>query len=344
MGFWTPYGNMEEKIQRVREIIISQLKHVQGPAREVIGHLLETEGKYLRAGITILSAEMGGCIDDRPYIAAAGLEMLHMATLVHDDIIDEAKMRRKSLSVQQKFGKDVAVYTGDFLLARAYRFMVEEWAGISRKQGAQGNDQTKWDQVIWFSRGIEKICLGEMRQNLLRDMATISYRDYLRIITGKTATLFAICGSVGVVISDMDRKKQNILVNSLKHMGIAFQIRDDCNDYLTDEGKLGKEPLNDLKQGIYTLPLIYALEKDPKILPILEKEELSKSDQTHILEVIQETGSMRRALTVGSRYMDKALEGIEKMGNSQEVEIMKQVYMYLGRSLKSGHKEHAVLS
>ncbi|MGI6257184.1 MAG: polyprenyl synthetase family protein [Anaerovoracaceae bacterium] len=343
MGFWTPYGNMEEKIQRVREIIASQLKHVRGPAREVIEHLLETEGKYLRAGITILSAEMGGCTDDRPYIAAAGLEMLHMATLVHDDIIDEARMRRKSLSVQQKFGKDVAVYTGDFLLARAYRFMAEEWAEISKKQDSQEDDRTKWDQVIWFSRGIEKICLGEMRQNMFRGTTTISYRDYLRIITGKTATLFAICGSAGVVISHMDRKKQSILVNSLKHMGIAFQIRDDCNDYLADEGKLGKEPLNDLMQGIYTLPLIYALEKEPMILPILEKEELSKSDQAYILEVIQETGSMKKALGVGSRYMDKALAGLEKMGDSREAETMKQVYLYLGRGLKSGHKEHAAL-
>lgn len=333
MGFWQEYGDTEEKIQRVRKIIIDQVKGVRGPAGEVIDYILNTEGKYLRAGFTILSAEMGGCVDDRPYRAAAALEMLHMATLVHDDIIDEAKMRRGSSSVQGKFGKDVAVYTGDFLLARAYRFMAESWREFSIDK-EERDEAENWEQVIWFSRGIESICKGEMNQNMLRGSRKISYRDYIRIITGKTAVLFAICGNAGALISGMAKQHRKALVNSLRDMGVAFQIRDDCRDYMADESRLGKEPLNDLRQGIFTLPLIFAMKREPRLYKMLDGREPGNAEREFILKAIRETGSMDKALQIGERYLKKALENLEILGDGKEVQIMRKVYLRLGEGLQ----------
>lgn len=299
---------MAANIEAVRRRIRQNLR-IKGnrPIEDVLDYLFISEGKYLRAGLTILSGQAGGGDMEKLIQAAAAFEMLHMATLVHDDIIDDSKLRRGRESVQSRFGKDVAVYTGDYILTRAFRFISDQ----------------QLEFLIPLSKGIEKICAGEIMQNMNRYNAALTYKEYLKIISGKTAALFYMCARAGAQIAGMNQRQQQCIANSAKHMGLAFQILDDCRDYEGDQKALRKRPGSDIENGIYTLPLILALQSNE----IPQLSAWMKADRTELVAAAVRTSKgLRQARTMAEAYLQKALNELSYFADNKSIAHLSHIY------------------
>ncbi len=310
--FWSEYGDIQKDIIEVKERIRKNLKGSinNGLIKNMLDHLLETEGKCLRAGLTILTGKIRNGDRDRMINAAAAFEMLHMATLAHDDVIDDSKMRRGKESIQSKFGKDVAVYTGDYIIVKAFRFISEE----------------KIEILPTFARGFERICEGEIIQNLNKNNGNITFKEYLKVISGKTATLFSMCAWAGAHIGNMEEKEKRQLASSGKHIGMAFQIMDDCRDYLGDEKSLQKKPGSDIENGIYTLPLILALKS--KEIPNL-REMMTEGKIEEIFYAIKKSNSIDEAKKIAQRYLNKAVDELNKVNNCEEILAINKLYKHM---------------
>jgi len=216
--FWANDLKTHTEILKVQDMVRETLRSRSKNVSPVIDHVLDSEGKYVRAGMVILAAQNGDYDSQRTVPVAAAVEMLHLATLIHDDIIDESEFRRGKRSVQSKFGKDVAVYTGDFVLSKTFSLLSE--------------NHTHY--MLPLSKAIERICMGEIMQNENKHNTNLTKRQYLRIISGKTASLFAVSLHAGAVEGQLDEMDTRVLRNSGLHVGMAFQIIDDCLDYLQD--------------------------------------------------------------------------------------------------------------
>lgn len=299
---------MEQQIKEVRKLIAGNLKSMGNPRlKEVFDYLLSSEGKYLRAKVTILSGQAGNGDPELLVKAAAAFEMLHMATLIHDDIIDDSRLRRGKESLKSRFGNDVAVYAGDYILARTFRFV----------------SQNQLEFLAPLSQGVEKICAGEILQNMNRYNWELNYRDSLKIIAGKTAALFYMCAWAGARIANMEKKDQQALANSAKHMGMAFQLMDDCRDYEADRYALRKEPESDIKNGIYTMPLILALKN--KEIPELSVW-VANRDTEKIAAAVKASRGIRQARSMAEKYRKKAEKELNRLARNEAVTQLRMLY------------------
>lgn len=305
---WKDFGDLEAAVEAVR--LLMRRKLGSGGCREmndIFEHLFASEGKFLRAGITILSGRVCGGRDEELIPAAAAFELLHLATLVHDDIIDDSDFRRNRASVQSRFGKDTAVYTGDYILARAFRLVA----------------QKHLEFLAPLSRGIERICAGEIKQNRNRYNSDLDFREYFRIIAGKTATLFYMCSRAGAQIAGADVQEQKKLAGSAGYMGMAFQILDDCRDYEGDRNKLGKDPVSDIERGIYTLPLIMAL-KNGEIPNFQQWSEAGRVKE--IAEAVRASKGLKQAHQAAYKFEKKARSRIKDLNKNGAYEQLLRLY------------------
>lgn len=209
---------------------------------QAVEHLLKAPGKQLRPLLVLLSARMVGAVDDKVISVALALEMLHTASLVHDDVVDESNRRRGLLSVNALLGNQAAVLAGDYILSKALEC------------AAQTGDVRV---VRYISQLGQSLADGELRQLENKDSDVLSEAVYFDIISRKTASLFSVCARLGALAaggSDADAER---LAQFGKLIGICFQLRDDVFDYGTAE--VGKPLGNDMKEGKLTLPAIYAV-------------------------------------------------------------------------------------
>lgn len=222
-----------------------------GPVGKVLSYAASSRGKLLRPRLMLIAAQLGAeykeSSDDLTHVAAV-LEMIHMASLIHDDIIDDSALRRGRATVQAKFGKDVAVYTGDFLLARVLRLS----AAKEKLCKLQHH----------YADAVERLCLGEMGQDLNRYNAGLTVEEYLNHVRGKTAALFVIACGAGAEITGCAPETVTVMEQIGERLGMLFQVRDDLLDFTAREDTLGKPAGIDFIEGIYTLPILYTL-RDP---------------------------------------------------------------------------------
>ncbi len=238
-----------------------------------------------------------------------------MATLVHDDVIDEAKMRRNNETIQSKYGKAYAVYIGDYLFCICFKILAET-ASLS--------------SIQMDSRAMSRICLGEVEQLNSRFNKDVSVKHYLKRVSGKTAELFALSLYIGAAESGCSKLMCRLFWNIGHHIGMAFQIIDDLLDYEGDEKLLGKDGANDLKDGIYNLPLIYALEKKPKdLMEKLECDEYTKEDVQEIIAMTRRYGGIDAAKDLAEKYTQKAYKLIEKLPENEAKTILKDITQML---------------
>ena len=196
--------------------------------------------------MTILASGFGKVWDNKVLKAAAGIEILHMATLVHDDIIDGAGLRRGKPTINRLHGDKMAVYMGDFLLTRAVMLL------------SKTLPKERLDRI---ASGIKSVCEAEVEQFYSRFNLDISLTTYLKRISRKTASIFAFSCSEGAFLSKCKEDHLKKLTKLGYYYGMAFQIRDDILDLTGDSKKTGKPEGNDIKEGVITLPLILALQK-----------------------------------------------------------------------------------
>jgi len=311
--FWEDYPDIAEELKSVTKIIKTNVKSNEKEFDEAISPLVEAGGKMLRPAFLLLAAKFGEYDRDKMQNLGAAIEMMHMATLVHDDVVDESKLRRGVETVQHKYSKEYAVYIGDFLFCQCFIML-------------SGYDYST-DNLRDISKAISKICMGEIRQYNIRYQRNTSLKKYIKVVSGKTAALFCISFYTGAKESKCNEKTSKLLGRVGYYIGMAFQIIDDLLDYSGDASKLGKNAQSDLIKGYYTLPLIYAMAEDSenKISAILDNSSLNDEDVKQITILIKQYRGIEKAQNLADRYTKKAFDFIEKLPECESKEIIKDI-------------------
>lgn len=307
-NFWNEYPVMKSDLEEVTKIMKKSIKCREKLVENAILELINSGGKLLRPAFLIIAARFGDFKEEEIYPLAAVLEMLHMATLVHDDIIDNSELRRGTETIQAKYGKGYAVYIGDFLFTRCFKILSEH----STLKGINVD-----------SNVMSRICMGEIEQFSSKYNKKVSVRRYLKRISSKTAELFSLSFYSGAVGSGCDDKLCKRLSNIGHNIGMAFQIIDDILDYTGNETALGKSVGNDIKQGIYTLPLIYVLEKkNQRLSEILDKDSLDESDLREINGIVRDSSGIEKARELAEKYTNRAFKLINTLPEGENKNML----------------------
>lgn len=244
----------EAAVEKTTEEIKRLLRGSPTVIRGMTAHLSKAAGKQIRARILLACAlRADETVDSDAVKAAAAAELLHLATLVHDDIIDDADKRRGIETVHRKFGQKYAVLCGDYLFCTALELV----------STVNGREDRKIDRS--FPHYLTEVLLGELRQNRNDFNFSLSEREYFTIIRGKTAALFEACFYIGYMLSDEPDTAKDFYTRAGNDLGVIFQLSDDCADYASTLQKSKKPVLSDYVRGVITLPLIYALKHDSSL-------------------------------------------------------------------------------
>lgn len=273
---------------------------------QIVKYLLRQKGKKLRPTIVFMSAQLFGKVNERSYIAATMVELLHAATLIHDDVVDEANKRRGFLSISRVWKNKASVLLGDFLLSRGLLVSLE-------------SDEFKLLKVL--SKAVKSMSEGELRQLKASKMLNISEQKYYTIISEKTASLMAACCECGAISTTDDTAIHEQMHEIGINMGIAFQIRDDLFDYGIDD--VGKPSYNDIKDRKITLPLIHVLDKASylekiKIRRLLKKSKKSNQDIAQIVNFVTDKGGIDYAQEKMHHFAGKAKQGLNQLAEADE--------------------------
>jgi heptaprenyl diphosphate synthase len=226
---------------------------------------------------------------------------LHLATLVHDDVIDDAHIRRGIITLQKKYGKRTAVICGDYLLCVALKIV----STVSNKK-----DYSNFDVPNYM----EKLCLGELNQHINNNNLDISVYNYLKIISGKTAALFEASFYAGAVLSEIEMHSVKKYRQLGRYIGMIFQLTDDCIDFETCENVAKKPVQSDFEQGVITLPLIYTFMN----LPLFkEKAKNNNVSRNEINDAVTKTGGLNYTRIISKKYYDKSTQIINKLDISE---------------------------
>lgn len=297
--FWNDYPEVKAELNEVVKIMKKSVKCREKIVEEALLSLIESGGKLLRPAFVILSSKFGKNDSSNISSLAASLEMIHMATLIHDDVIDDAKLRRGNNTIQHKYGKNFAVYIGDFLFCVCFKLL---------------SNTSSMKNISIDTNSMSRICIGEIEQYSSKFNYNISVRQYLKRISAKTAELFALSFYTGASETGCSRMMTAKLASIGHNLGMAFQIIDDILDYTGDDLTVGKTTSNDIKQGIFTLPIIFALETgNSELKTLLSKENFSDDDIKKIITITKECGALDKTKALGRRYTEKAFSKIESL-------------------------------
>jgi len=232
------------------ELVEASLRNQLGSKAELIGHLgshvLSSGGKRLRPALVLLAAELCGYVGPRRIELAAALELLHMATLIHDDIVDLAELRRGRPAANAIWGNRRAVLAGDYFYARASSIIIQDG---------------HLEIVESFANTIASMAEGELLQLERSFDVDVTESHYYEVIERKSATLLSNCCEIGGLLGGVTRGERKRICEYGRQLGLAFQLRDDCLDYDAVLADLGKQPMADLREGKITLPLILTLKR-----------------------------------------------------------------------------------
>jgi len=293
----------EPALSAVQTELEKALLKVPPAFQAVTGHLTRSKGKNIRA-FSLLSCaiDKDGTVHPDAVSMAVGVELLHLATLVHDDIIDDSPVRRGEETLQKKFGKRPAVICGDYLFCLALQTAAK----------VQKRDIEVPDPLPTY---MTRICLGEMRQNMNNRNFDLSQFDYLKIIAGKTAALFEACFHSGFLLSGEDKSEKGKYTRLGRYIGMIFQLADDYMDYVSSEEKSKKPVKSDFEQGVITLPLIYSMNASQLFRTNIKSNKLSTEE---VSSAVTQNGGLDYVQKVIKKYYDKAMKLIHSIGAIEE--------------------------
>lgn len=288
----------EEALECVKQEVDRTLSKSPLLIRDYTRHLISSRGKYIRALSVIYCAEDAqGMVHPNAIRIAAAIEILHLATLVHDDIIDNAELRRGEVTLQKKYGKRTAVICGDYLLTVALRMA----ASIENKK-----DYLDLNLPDYVGR----LCLGELNQHMNNGNINLSIYRYLKIISGKTAALFEASYFAGAIFADCSEKEAKKYRQLGYFIGMIFQLTDDCIDFEDSVEDAHKPVQSDYEQGVITLPLIHAFSE---LGDFKEKAEAHKISRKEINDAVAKTGGLDFTRKMVQKYYDKAKRIINEL-------------------------------
>lgn len=279
-------------LDELDDFINNNITSIEPVFNQAQAGLINAGGKRIRSLLFLISSQAGrnskelsaGLIK-----TAAAIEVLHMATLVHDDIADQARLRRGEPSALEEFGPEPALFIGDYFLSKAYQLFFKNLSAES---------------LEFLSRKLPEICAGQMSEFKNRYNYDISVRDYLKQVRRKTGLLFGIASYTGAIEAGFSKAKSVHYYRYGLALGMAFQIQDDLLDFLGDAKTMGKPQLQDISQGIYTLPVILLLNDNdlkPGIIKLIEDKNYAK-----ILELLESNQYLTEARKIEERYFKRA--------------------------------------
>ncbi|MFW6043335.1 MAG: polyprenyl synthetase family protein [Marinilabiliaceae bacterium] len=280
-------------------------------------YLVRRKGKQMRPMLVFLSAKLNGEVQDGTYTAAGLIELLHNATLIHDDVVDETYQRRGFFSVNALWRSKIAVLVGDYYLAMGLVKSLEE-------------NQTEVLRIV--SNAVKEMSEGELLQIEKSRKLNITEDIYYDIIRKKTATLISACTAAGALSVGASQEKIDLMKNFGQYLGIAFQIRDDLLDY-EKTNLTGKPSGNDLKEKKMTLPLIHVLEKQSprkkrQILSTIKRHHKKEKKIAPIVQFVKDNGGLEYARNKMMEYRDRAIHILDEYPESEAREGLKELVLF----------------
>jgi octaprenyl-diphosphate synthase len=284
----------------------------------IVNYIIRTKGKQIRPLFVFLSAKMHGDINRSTFLAATSIELLHSATLVHDDVVDESFERRGKLSINALWKNKIAILVGDFLLSKGLLIATKE---------------KEYETLDIISNAVKETIEGELLQNEKSRKLNIDETSYFDIIAKKTASLIGSSLAVGT----HSVLKDEATINEMREIGvlagIAFQIRDDIFDY-QEKGIIGKPVGNDIKEKKITLPLIYVLQQSSwlekrRIINIVRNSNRKKDQVMELVQLVNEKGGVDYAVKRMNEFCEQAIERLNKFPKNEASEALSELFRYI---------------
>ena len=296
-------GPIQNEIDLFERRLDERLESDVELVHEVARYMAMLKGKRLRPALVVLCAKATGRWDDRVIDAGVGVEMIHAATVIHDDVVDDSATRRGQASVNDKWNDHVAVLMGDFLLARALCILT---------------DLGNLEALSVVSRATERLSQGEIYEFQIGLQADTREASYLAMVGDKTASLITASCKIGPLIVGANSSAVDALGQYGEYLGLAFQIADDMLDFTGDALRLGKPVGHDLREGKITLPLIHALAAAPEaerigIEALLRQEHSCDEDWLRIARFVDDHDGLRTAAEQAREYAAKAQECLREL-------------------------------
>jgi len=299
------FSVIESELSRVKTLIKKDLSDCGDPVRGLVAYANAGKGKMIRPGLVLLSGLACGGVTEKHIRSAAIFEIIHNATLLHDDVVDEGKSRRGVPTVNSIHGNESAVLLGDFLLGRVIGMCVGLGDRVS--------------EIIAVAA--MRTCEGELRQISQRGNWLLSEPEYIEIIAGKTAALFEGACATGAVLAGADESTMQVLASYGRNVGIAFQITDDLLDLVGEQDKTGKPAGNDLDRDKLTLPLIHLLktagEAEKKKIKQILSQQNGDSGRMELVARLKTSGSIEYAKRRAEEFVGQAITAIAGVGNNK---------------------------
>jgi octaprenyl-diphosphate synthase len=315
------FSIIETELARVRALVEGDLSDCREPVRVMTACVNAGQGKMIRPGLVLLSGLACGGITEKHIRAAAIFEMIHNATLLHDDVIDESQSRRGAPTVNSIHGNESAVLLGDFLLGKVIKMCV----GLGYKVS----------EII--AAASIRTCEGELRQISQRGNWSLSEPEYIEIIAGKTAALFEGACAAGAVLAGTGESTVHTLASYGRNVGIAFQITDDLLDLVGEQDKTGKPAGNDLDRDKLTLPLIHLLKtagetEKQKAKQILSRQNVN-AGRMELVETLNVYGSIEYARKRAEEFVGQAITAAAAFGdNAGSKSLVETARFIVGRT------------
>lgn len=314
MHLWDKFPDIKKELEAFEEYLKSKLSSRNDFLKIASESVVLSGGKRLRPAFTIIAALHGEYKREFVFPAAASVEILHAATLIHDDIIDNAKTRRGQPTLSEKHSTNLAVYTGDYLFSKSLRLLLE--TGL------------KPEKLDILTRAVSLLCEGEIEQYLGK-YSIASVGNYLKRILGKTSILFSASLVLGAKVANLSDDVARTFGRFGSSFGAAFQIRDDLLDILSDQKVEGKPVFNDLKEGIATLPVIMAVKNNTELRKQVNAFFDGQGDMNELLRDIITSGGIKDSERLKNRYIEKCKAFIQKIPKTPYTGALNEIVEWL---------------
>ncbi len=291
---------VSDDLEACNRLIVERMQSPVALIPQLAAHIVAAGGKRLRPLLTLAAAKLCGHRGQRHVALAACVEFIHTATLLHDDVVDESALRRGQASANALFGNKPSVLVGDFLFARAFQLMVGDGS---------------LHVLAILSEAAATIAEGEVLQLATQNDTATTEEQYLQVVEGKTAALFAAATRVGAVVADRPEADELALHGYGRNLGIAFQLVDDALDYSAEQERLGKTVGDDFREGKITLPVLLALARGTEAergfwRRTLEEREQEPGDLRRAQDLMRRHGALRDTVERARSYGDAALSAL----------------------------------
>ena len=313
------YGFLKKELNTIEKSLNESIQADHPILRKASTELLSAGGKRIRPVFVLLAGRLGNPKTDQIKTVAVSLELIHMATLVHDDVIDNAELRRGKPTIKHLYGNRVAMYAGDYILARALEVITTI-------------DHPDIHRIL--SKTLVEVSIGEIEQLKDRFNWNQNFRDYLRRIKRKTALLIATSCQLGAIAAGADYKESRKLYKYGYYVGMSYQVIDDILDFTASSRQLGKPAGNDLRQGNITLPILIAMH-DTSFHQLIKNAfkagEITEPVIEEVLRRLDESEAIEKSYEISNLYLQKALHILETLPDFDSKKTLADIASYLGK-------------